>query len=155
MTGTHAPVQGLAFVIEPYRLMIDALRVQELVPRFDAGRIGGGGHLAWRDRLVPVIGLAELLGRPGGRHTGSDEQGVVDVIYGDRDGGLLACFAVDRVLGLCRPEPADVRSLPPLPPAAATLFAGIVLDRVSNGGILWLDAGAGALLDLWRKRNQQ
>ncbi len=158
MSVSGAPVAAgpvLVLVVEPYRLMVDALRVHELLPRGEAGGgvgrpvapVTGGGHLAWRGRLVPMVRLAALFGLAGNR---PPLPTAVDVIYGDDEAGTLVGFGVDRVVGMRRLAAAELRPLPPLPPEVARLFTGIVLDPAGGPGLLWLDAGPETLLGMWR-----
>lgn len=149
--------RALVFTLGPYRLLAGAERVREVQERHAAGRVRGGGHLSWRGRLVPEIGLAALLGLEG------SDDGAVDIIYGDHcgrddfgdDGGsggadAVVAFAVDRVLGLRTLEDGRLHLLPALAPALARLFDVIFLDPADERGILCLDARPDALLDLWR-----
>ncbi len=153
--------RALVFTLGPYRLLAGAERVREVQERGAAGRVRGGGHLSWRGRLVPEIGLRALLGLRGG-----GGEGTVDVIYGDHrdhddfgdygdsgsDSGAEAvvAFEVDRVLGLRTLEDGRLHLLPALAPELARLFEVIFLDPADSRGILCLDARPDALLDLWR-----
>ena len=135
----------LVFLVGPYRLMVDALRVHDLLARDGAARVRGGGHLSWRGRLVPEVALAALLGRSGG-----DPAGGVDLIYGDDMSATLVTLRADRVVGLRAVEESDLRFLPPLGPGLSRLFAGVLLDPADGRGILWLDAWPEVLLDMGR-----
>jgi chemotaxis signal transduction protein len=146
----------LVFAIEPYRLMVEAVRVRELWGRDGAPRPGGGGHVAWRGRMVPRIDLASLLGRPS---LLPDSEGAVDVVYGEGDDlmygasgaagdGGLVIFSADRVLGLLTLAESDLQPLPPLPLGLTALFSGLFLDPATRRGVLWLDAGPIALQEL-------
>jgi len=136
----------LVFTVEPFRLMVDAFRVHELLVRDAAGRIRGSGHMAWRGRLVPEVALPALLGR-----TADDPAaGGVDLIYGDDMSATLVMLRADRVIGLRRVEDAELRFLPPLVPGLAQLFSGLILDPADGKGILWLDAWPEVLLEMGR-----
>ncbi|MEI6558377.1 MAG: chemotaxis protein CheW [Rhodospirillaceae bacterium] len=145
--------RALVFTLGPYRLMAGAARVREVLGRGGAAPVRGGGHLCWRGRLVPEIGLASLLGlEPAG-------PAAVDIIYGDDDEGdggaeALVAFAVDRVLGLRTPEVGCLQSLPAQVPELARLFSRIFLDPADGRGILWLDARPRVMLGLWRDHGQ-
>ena len=146
--------RALVFTLGPYRLLAGAERVREVQERGAAGRVRGGGHLAWRDRLVPEIGLRELLGLTGPARAG--HEGAVDIIYGDHidpeDPGdePVVTFEVDRVLGLRTLEDGRLHLLPALAPELKRLFDVIFLDPADGRGILCLDARPEVLLDLWR-----
>lgn len=135
----------LVFTIEPYRLMVDALRVHELLERDRAGRVRGGGHLSWRGRLVPEVALADLLGRKSAAPAGG-----VDLIYGDDMSATLVMLRADRVVGLRDINESDLHFLPPLGPELSRLFSGLVLDPADGKGTLWLDAWPEVLLDMGR-----
>jgi chemotaxis signal transduction protein len=161
-SGPVAASPALVFVIEPYRLMANALWVRELLSHGEARRPGegrsgvrvsGGGHLAWRGRLVPVVGLAALLGRAGSEPAASQAVSTtVDMIYGESEAGTLVSFAVDRVVGLRHLAATELRPLPPLPPEVGRLLSGIVLDPTGGPGLLRLGAGSEVLLRMWRDR---
>ncbi|MEI8393617.1 MAG: hypothetical protein WCF85_02700 [Rhodospirillaceae bacterium] len=141
----------VVFMIGPYRLMVDALRVRELLVCDAGGRISGGGHLSWRGLSLTEIGLATLLGV-----IVPAEAGAVDLVYGEENGesGPTVAFRADRVLGLRALTVADILPLPPLAtPQLAHLFAGLCLDPTDRKGILWLDARPAMLLELWRDHN--
>ena len=145
--------RALVFTLGPYHLLAGAERVREVQERSAAGRVRGGGHLSWRGRLVPEIGLRALLGLGAGRRGGG-----VDILYGDHlvsdepEGGddTVVVFTADRVLGLRSLEEGRLHLLPALSPALARLFDVIFLDPADGRGILCLDARPEALLELWR-----
>ena len=145
--------RALVFTIGPYHLLAGAERVREVQEHAAAGQVRGGGHLSWRGRLVPEIGLRALLGLGPDRREGG-----VDILYGDHlvsgeaDGGddAVVVFTADRVLGLRGLEEGRLHLLPALSPALARLFDVIFLDPVDGRGILCLDARPEALLELWR-----
>ncbi len=144
---------ALVFVVGPYQLMVAAQRVRELLSRGEP--VSGGGHLAWRARLVPVVGLAALLGGTGDQAAAPTTG---HLIYGEGGGEgavaveTLVSFEVDRVVGLRPLAPGALRPLPPLPPGVARLFSGLVLDPAGGPGLLWLSAGPAVLLRMWRDR---
>ncbi|MEI7607503.1 MAG: chemotaxis protein CheW [Rhodospirillaceae bacterium] len=147
--------RALVFTLGPYRLLAGVERVREVREQGATGRVRGGGHLSWRNRLVPEIGLRALLGLGS---AGGD--GRVDIIYGDfggyGDGGdevgdeALVTFEVDRVLGLRNLEDGRLHLLPALAPDLSRLFDVIFLDPADGRGILCLDARPEVLLGLWR-----
>ena len=148
----------LVFTIEPYRLMVEAPQVHELVVGREGGRACGGGHMVWRGRMVPTVELAALLGRSPPKGAGR-----VSLIYGDPDGessagGGVVSFEVDRVVGLRVIGDSEMRFLPPLASALAPmlmrLFGGMVLDPADGKGILWLRVRAGTLLALAREHRR-
>ncbi len=141
--------QFLVFVVEPYRMMVEALQVRELLVRGGGGRISGGGHIAWRGRLVPEIGLAVLLGLSGELAACG-----VDLIYGEGDAGALVMLRADRVIGLRSVVPSDLLPLPLLAPELPKLFSGIVLDPADGKGILWLNARPEEFLAMERSRHR-
>ena len=160
-----APGPALTFLVGPYRLWVDALWIREVIPPKAAPISGhegarpasegsldglsGGGHLSWRNRLVPVIDLGALLGHP---CDPSDLPPEIDMVYGESETETLVSLRVSRVIGLRHWAPIEVRPLPPLPPDLERLFAGIILDPASGPGLLWFRAQPELLLRLWRDR---
>ena len=122
-------------------------QLDEAPPRLDG--LTGGGHLSWRNRLVPVIDLGALLGHS---RDPSDPLPGIDVIYGENEAETLVSLRVNRVIGIRHWTPIEVRPLPPLPPDPKRLFAGIILDPAGGPGLLWFHARPGLLLRLWRNR---
>ncbi len=137
--------RALVFTLGPYRLLVEAVRVFEVLERGVASRVRGGGHMSWRGRLVPEIGLGTLLG-----HAEAGGEGAVDIVYGDPESDAVVMFRADRVLGLRSLDPGQVHRVPALAPELLRLFPVIVLDPADGRGILWLEARPELLLGLWR-----
>ncbi len=136
-------MRALVFTLGPYRLLVEAVRVCEVLEHGGVSRVRGGGHVSWRGRLVPEISLSALLDCPE-----QDCEGLVDIVYGNPEGAAVL-FKVDRVLGLRGLNRDQQYRLPALAPALLRLFSVIVLDPVDRRGILWMEAGPELLLEQW------
>ncbi len=137
--------RALVFLLGPYRLLVEAVLVREVLERGALGRVRGGGHLSWRGRLVPEVGLGALLGQKT-----QAREGAVEIVYGDPESDALVMFEVDQVLGLRTLDPSQLHPLPALAPELARFFSLIFLDPADGQGILWLEARPEVLLGLWR-----
>lgn len=114
--------QFLQVKVEDIHVLLPALQVHEvmslegLVTQSDA-------HVAWRDRILALMDLGQVLGRPQnhGRHYG--------VVYSTADEGTEpVMLQVSEVLGLRTPQAQDWRPLPSIQSKAQALLDAVWVE---------------------------
>ena len=114
--------QFLQVKVEDVHVLLPALQVHEvtslegLVTQSDA-------HVAWRDRIIALMDLGQVLGRPSSlpRHFG--------VVYSTtEDGAEPVMLQVSEVLGLRTPQPQEWRALPYIQSRAQALLDAVWVE---------------------------
>lgn len=119
----------LHVVAHRYHLLLDATVVHEVVS--EGLTSGGGAHIEWRGRILPVIDTRRLLN---GTH--EVPEATVAVVYGlDHAGESPLFLKVDAVCGLRRLDEGHFFYLPPVPAQTAALFDRVHLDTNTGTGL--------------------
>lgn len=109
----------LTLVVGPFRFLLDADGVCEVLEPDVGPADAWSRHRWWRNRAVPVWSLRQELDLP----SRVERQTVICRCSGD-----LVALEVDRVIGLGRRDQGGARPMAPLPPLVLRLLDGACLD---------------------------
>ncbi len=112
--------QYLQVRVADVHVLLPALQVHEVLG-LDAGLTQTDVHVAWRDQVIGLMDLGELLERsPRTRRP----YGVV-YSFSDDEAEPVVMLQIDEVLGLRQPSEREWRPLPFVPSRAQTLFDAV------------------------------
>lgn len=114
--------QYLQVKVEDVHVLLPALQVHEVMGLEDVAT-QNESHVAWRDQVIALLDLGEVLGRPVrcARSHG--------VVYSSEDGDAEpVMLRVGEVLGLRTPKEAQWHPLPRLPSRALELLDAVWVE---------------------------
>jgi len=114
--------QYLQVKVEDIHVLLPALEVHE-VTSLEGLVTQGDAHVAWRDRIIALQDLGELLGRPK-----SAERGFGVVYNCTDDPTIPVMLQVSEVMGLRTPADKDWRALPAVSSRAQALLDAVWVE---------------------------
>ena len=113
--------QYLQVKVEDIHVLLPALEVHEVMSL--EGLIQSDGHVAWRDQIIALLDLGQVLGRPS-----TDERGFGVVFNCGDDTTAPVMLQVSEVLGLRTPKERDWRPLPAVSARAQALLDAVWVE---------------------------
>ncbi len=114
--------QYLQVKVEDIHVLLPALQVHE-VTTLEGMVTQADAHVAWRDQIIALMDLGEVLGRP---RTCTRGFGVVYNASDDASAPVM--LQVNEVLGLRTPGPRDWRPLPGIQSRAQLLLDAVWVE---------------------------
>ena len=115
-------VQYLKVKVEDIHVLLPALQVHE-VTSLEGLITQGEAHVAWREEVLALLDLGQVLGRPC-----SSKRGFGVVFHCQDDAQVPVMLAVNEVLGLRTPQNRDWRALPPVSSRAQQLLDAVWVE---------------------------